>query len=457
MMLAYMPSPKPDLTLLRGGTIVTRDPAAPAQFDGDLLIRGSEIAEVAPAIVPPPGSRVVDVGGKIVSPGLIDTHRHTWQSLLRYLGADWTLSDYGPAAFGKYAPNYTPDDVYIAVLAGLAEALDAGITQLFDWNHNVPTKEHAEAAIQAHRDSGMRVVFGIGESPHAWRSTYGEPDEAGVEAYLGLVESLCKEQYRTEATLLTAAMAARGPEKSSIDTLRSQWDVARRLGIRLSVHVGNGPAGRTRPIAKLADAGLLGADVTYVHCNSLADDEIRLIVDSGGSASVAPVVESNMGHGPLAIARLLSFGLLPSLSVDTCVNAAGDLFGAMHTAVAVTRGEQHAEYLERGERTPRISLPVTQVLDMATVAGARANGLEAVSGALVAGRQADIVIYDTSRANLFPLDDAAAAIVMGAHPGNVESVFVAGRQLKRGGQVTHLDVAELKHRALESAARVTAA
>lgn len=439
--------------LLKGGTLVTMDRARPDEFVGDLLIRDDLIAEIGTSIEPPPGANVIDVTGSIVIPGLVDTHRHSWQALLRFAGVDWTIPQYGPAMFGNYGPRFTANDMYLSLRVALAEAVDSGITQLLDWNHNLTNPAHVEATVRAHLDSGMRVVFGYGESPTAWLGTYsaahhGEPDD-----YLQRVRAFREHGFPDAGGRLTLAMAVRGPEKSPLEVVEAQWRTARDLGIRLSVHVGNGPNGRQRAVAGLSDAGLLGDDTTYIHCSTIADDEIAMIADSGGTASVAPVVEANMGHGPLALGRLIAAGVPASLSVDTCANAGGDLFGAMRAAVMITRSQDHQEHLERGEWAAGVSLPVKDALALATIGGARANGLTESTGSLTVGKQADVVVLSTRQPNMFPTNSAIGAVVAGAHPGNVDSVFVGGRALKRNGRLLD-DPEQLRVQASAAAARL---
>lgn len=425
--------------LLKGGTVVPVDPAFPAQFTGDVLVEGNRIAAVAPRIdVDPAGAEIVDVSGCIVAPGFVDTHRHTWQSLLRHLGADWAIADYGPAVFGRYGPRYTPDDMYVALRLGLAEALDAGITQVFDWNHNLNTPDHADETVRAHRDSGARVVLGYGQSSADWHRTYGT-DAAHPPSED--IHRLREGPYAADTGLTTLAMAARGPEKASAEVAAAEWRQARDLGLRISVHVGNGIRAASKPVRQLHDQGLLGPDTTYVHCSSTTDAELALIAGSGGTASCAPAIESAMGHGHPAIGRLMAAGVVPSLSVDTCVTTGGDLFGVMRVALAATRAAANGAMLARGQAVAAVTLRAAEVLSMATHEGARANGTDRISGTLTPGKDADIVVVRAAGApNLTPLNDAVAALVTAAHPGNVDSVYVAGTAVKRDGRLLGADL-----------------
>jgi cytosine/adenosine deaminase-related metal-dependent hydrolase len=399
-------------------------------------------------------TNVIDARGKIVIPGLVDTHRHLWQSVLRYVGADWTIAQYAAAAFGELGPRYTPDDMYVAVRLGLAEAVDAGVTQVFDWNHNLNTPDHADETVHAHADSHARVILGYGQGAAQWAQTYADTSLSAATAPSRDIVRLRDRYYAARGGLGALALAARGPEKAPLPIAAAEWAQARELGIRISVHVGNGLRARQRPIAQLRDARLLRDDTTYVHCSSLSDDEIALIAESGGAASCAPEVESNMGHGRPAMSRLLRAGIQPSLSVDTCTNVSGDLFAVMRSALAQMRQDEHAESHERGAALTSLSSGSHQVLELATLAGAAANGLSATTGSLSPGKAADVVIFSCDAPNMFPMTFAAGTIVKGAHAGNVETVLIDGRAVKRDGRLVGTDLADLRRRAEDTRDRL---
>ena len=235
-------------------------------------------------------------------------------------------------------------------------------------------------------------------------------------------------------------MAVRGPEYSSIEACVDDWGQARELGIAVTVHVGGGLRGTQGGVAELGARNLLGPDTTYVHCNMLSDAELDLIAAAGGRASVSPEVEANMGHGPAATARLRSRGIPTGLSADVCTNVGGDLFGAMRVAIALQRGADHAAALSGGETLDAVSLTARDVLAMATVDGARACGLDDRIGTLEVGKQADVLVLYADTVNLAPMSDPVGAVVHAAGTRNVDSVFVAGRPIKRDGNFVEIDV-----------------
>ncbi|WP_220793510.1 amidohydrolase family protein [Nocardioides stalactiti] len=428
-------------TLLRGGWLVTMVPGS-EPVRGDLLIDGDRIAAVG-RVDDVAGAEVVDARHRIVLPGLIDSHRHLWQSSLRTIACDWTLGEYFARMRGRYGGLFRAEDIGAGTLLGAVEALDSGITTVVDWSHNLHSPEHADAAWEALRAAGGRAVFAYG-------ATNAQALREDVGPHTRDVARLRNGVAADDGARVTLAMAVRGPEFTSIDNCASDWALARELGVPVTVHVGGGLRGTQGGVAELSRHGLLGADTTYVHCNMLSDVELDLIAAAGGRASVSPEVEANMGHGPPATARLRARGIPTGISADVCTNVGGDLFGAMRVAIALQRGSDHAAALARGETLAAVSMRAREVLELATVDGARAIGLGDRIGTLEVGKQADVLLLRTDLANLSPVGDPIAAVVHAAGPQNVESVYVAGRPVKRDGHLVDVDVPAVIARAQAS-------
>jgi 5-methylthioadenosine/S-adenosylhomocysteine deaminase len=418
-------------TLLAGGWVLSMAPGAdPAR--GDVLVEGDRIAAVGD-VGAVADADVVDARDRIVLPGLVDTHRHLWQSALRGIACDWTLGQYFARVRGSFGGAFRPADTYAGTLLGAVEALDAGITTVVDWSHNLNGPEHADAGWQALTDAGGRAVFAYGASNEQALGRDVGPhtrDVARLRAGVG----------RDDGGRVTLGMAVRGPEFSPIDTAVADWALARELGVPVTVHVGGGLHGAQGSVAELARRGLLGPDTTYVHCNLLSDAELDAIAAAGGRASVSPEVEANMGHGPAATTRLRSRGIPTGLSADVCTNVGGDLFGAMRVALALERGGAHAAALAAGTTLDRVPLTAADVLAMATLEGARACGLEDRVGSLVPGKQADVVLLRTDAPNLTPVGNPIGAVALAAGTQNVDGVMVAGRWVKRDGRYVHRDL-----------------
>ena len=444
-------------TLLRGGMIIPIKGDLPAEFVGDLLIEDGKIAAIGPALaVSSDYAEIVDMTGHILTPGFVDTHRHMWQSIFRYAGTDWILADYANAMWRILGPVFEPEDTYLSLRIGLAEALNAGVTQVYDWNHNINSPDHADAAIAAHRDSGARVILGYGQASQTWAQILDPAIGASIEPPSRDIFRLREEYYSSEDQLLTLGLAARGPECSPMDIVAEEARQAAEMGLRSCVHVGNGSWGHMGPIRMMLDAGCDGSTVTWVHCNSVSDAEFDLIRDTGGSVSSATELEQHMGHGHPAIERCLVRGIRPALSVDTCVNVSGDIFSIMRAALSSVRGDVHQRLIDEGGDSSSVPATTLDVLEFGTLSGAVANGLGEITGSLEVGKKADIVAIDCLAPNLMPMTYAAGSVVMGAHPGNVVAVLVAGEFVKRDGKLVNLDLRDLAAQATSTRDRLFA-
>jgi 5-methylthioadenosine/S-adenosylhomocysteine deaminase len=231
-------------TLIRDATIISVDPEIGDLHRGDILIDGTKIAAIAPSISAD-DAEIVDGTNKIAIPGFIDTHRHTWESLLRNTGPDWTLAQYFTGVRVVMGGLYTPEDNYIGNLLGALDSLDAGITTLYDWSHNNNSPEHADAAIQGLRDAGLRAVFGYGNSNAEWFPPSDKPTNYDD------IRRVRMQHLSSDDGLITMAVASRGPQFTSLDITEDDFRVARELGIRITVHVGDGLWGMNKPVEQM--------------------------------------------------------------------------------------------------------------------------------------------------------------------------------------------------------------
>jgi cytosine/adenosine deaminase-related metal-dependent hydrolase len=216
---------------------------------------------------------------------------------------------------------------------------------------------------------------------------------------------------------------------------------------------GRGP--KYRAIRQMNERDALGPDLTFVHCNSSGDDEIKMMADAGVTVSLGVQVEQmTLGYGDLPVDRLLNAGIKPSLSSDTETKGASDMFSQMRLLLAAYRA-----FTSNGHSKARRAsemLTTRDVLECATIVGARANGLEKRIGSLSPGKRADIIFIKATDLNLMPVHDAVAAVVAAAHPGNVDSVMVNGRFRKRGGALVDQNIARIRELAYASQQYLTA-
>ena len=412
-------------TLITGGAVVSIDPAIGDLDRGDVLISDGVIVEVAEHI-DAPDAAVIDATDRIVMPGFVDTHRHTWQTAFRGIGADWTFAEYLVGMHDTVKPHYQPEDIYLGNLLGRLEALHSGVTTMLDWFHAALTPEHTDAALAALRDAPGRSIFCF--SP-GFRTS--DPIEAELRRVRASV---------SDDGLVTMALGLRGPEMTTMDVTATDLKLADELGLRSSVHIETDG----RPIAELLAYGLLWGTTTFVHANGISDDQLRMLADAGSSVSISPDVELKMGIGWPMTGRMLAAGLRPTLSTDDSPAAGGDMFATMRTAYAVQRG------LDGG-------LDSRDLLEFATIDGARACGLADRTGSLTPGKDADIILLRTDDPTVFPVANRPGTIVSAGHPGLVDTVLVAGRVVKRAGRLVDVPVSAFQASLLESRRRIAAA
>jgi 5-methylthioadenosine/S-adenosylhomocysteine deaminase len=406
------------------------DPHIGDLASGDVLIEDDRIAGVDRHI--DADAEVVDATGRIVIPGFVDTHRHTWEAAIRNCAPNATLDDYFVEILDTYAPLYRAEDVYASNLAGSLECLNAGITTLVDWSHINNTPEHPDAAIRALQETGIRAQYAYGSAntslaDYWFDSTIAIPRDD--------VRRVRETYFSSDSGLLTMALATRGTGFCKDEVVQAEWGLARELGIPITVHVAMGRlAGRFGMISALSKLHLLGPDTTYIHCCYFSDEEWQLVADSGGTISIAPQVEVQMGHGWPPVVKAMEYGLRPSLSIDVVTTVPGDMFTQIRSAFGTERARANAVWWERNEPA-RDLLTARQMLEMATINGAHVAGVEDRTGSLTPGKQADVVILDATALNMTPIHDPVAAVTLSADVSNVDAVLVAGEFRKRDGRL----------------------
>jgi 5-methylthioadenosine/S-adenosylhomocysteine deaminase len=417
--------------LLRGGHVLTVDPQLGDLPKGDVLIDGDTIVAVEPEI--DADAEVIDVSGDIVIPGFVDTHRHTWEAAIRGCAPNATLDDYFVEVLDSFAPLYRPEDVYASNLAGALECINAGITTLVDWSHINNTPEHPDAAIRGLYEAGIRAQYAYG-SANTSLNDYWNQSKISIPA--DDVRRVRDTYFSSDDRLLTMAMATRGPGFCVDDVVRNEWNAARELGLPITVHVAMGRlAGRFGMVKQLNDLGLLGPDTTYIHCCYFSDEEWRMVADSGGTISIAPQIEAQMGHGWPPVNKAREFGLRPSLSIDVVTTAPGDMFTQIRSAFGCERARVNRICWEANTEVPENMLTARDMLEMATINGAHVAGLERRTGSLTPGKKADVVVIDAHALNVAPVIDPVAAVTLCADVSNVDTVIIDGKIQKRDGKL----------------------
>jgi 5-methylthioadenosine/S-adenosylhomocysteine deaminase len=405
--------------LLKGGVVLSLDRQVGDFARADVLIEDGKIRAIAPDLpVASDTTAVIEAANRIVLPGFIDTHHHFYQGLLRSILTNGLLNpDYNRDIGNTLTPAYAPADAYAGVLATALGMIDMGTTTAVDTSQVSHTPEHSDACIRALQESGIRAVYAY------WRGS------GPGSQYPQDIVRLRRSYFNSEDQLLTLAMGATLDPKV--------FAYAREVGVRTVSH---GVSNNTeRTLLELARAGLLRPGDQYIHCTHLSDAAWRAIKDSGGRVSIAPAIEMAMGHGLPPIQDSLDHGIRPSLSSDVDATMAQDPFTIMRAAFTL----QRLSLLQRartGEQNLPPLLTCRDVLEFATIEGARCADLERKVGTLTPGKEADVVLLAADRINVWPLNNAPGAVVNVMNPGHVETVLIAGKVKKWRGNLVGVDL-----------------
>ena len=426
-----MSSPDNRPVVLRGGTVLTMDDAHTVLPGADVLVVDGKIAAVGTALEVPAGTEEVDATGGVVMPGMIDTHRHMWQTAMRGYGADWTLTQYFVWYYLEHGKTFRPEDVHAGNLLSAWEGLEAGVTTTVDWSHGLQTVEHAEAAADALLAVPGRFVLAYGNiqaGPWEWTA------DPAVQAFL--------ERRQDEGKLgLQLAFDVTGdpafPEKPA-------FEVARELGLPVTTHAGVWGATSDASIQLMHDGGFMTPETVYVHAASLSTDSYHRIAATGGSVSVSTESEQSAGQGYPPTWQVRKHGIPVSLSMDTSVWWSADLFSAMRTTLGADRSREHLEAHVEGNTVTQVHLRAEQVVDWATRGGAAALGRDDL-GSLEPGKTADVLLIKNDASPVsFPLLNPYGHVAFQAQRGDVHTVLVGGRVVKSEGRLVGYDGAAVR-------------
>lgn len=436
--------------LIKGAIVLTMDEAIGGFRDADVLVEGDRIAAVGPNLAAD-DAETIDGRGRIVIPGIVNGHMHTWQTGLRSLCSNMTLLEYFRWVHRGLATAFRPEDIYIATLAGALGQINAGATTLGDWCHNNPTPDHTDAAVDGLFESGIRAVFLHG-SPKPDPKP-GEPHFSEIPHPRYEIERLMKTRFTGRDQLVTLGMAILGPHYSTMEVSRADFQLARELGLVASMHQGGGEAKTPGGWERLEEEGLVGAGVNVVHGNNLTDEQMKRFVDAGVSFTVTPENEMIQGHGWPVTARVIAAGGQPTFGIDIESVVSTDMFSVGRAALACERALENAAFRAEHGGIPDASKVTTKdALRWITIETARMLGIGDKVGSLTPGKQADIAVIDATGWNMWPVHDPYSTVIMQAGVGNVEHVLIGGTFRKRDGRLLWADTERVK-RDLEASGR----
>lgn len=421
--------------IFRNGLVLTMDDAHTVLPGADVLVVGDRIAEVGVGVAAPDDALEIDATDGILMPGMVDTHRHMWQTAMRGYGADWTLTQYFVWYYLESGKLFRPEDVYAGNLLGAIEAIDAGVTTTVDWSHGLQTPDHADAAVDALEAVPGRFVLAYGniqQGPWEWATS---PEFRDFH------------RRRIDGGKLAGFQMAFDVTGDPAFPERAAFEVAREVGAAVTTHAGVWGATNDDGIRLMHEGGFMTPSTVYVHAATLTHDSYNRIAATGGSVSVSTESEQSAGQGYPPTWQLRHHDIPVSLSMDTSVWWSGDLFSAMRSTLGADRSREHLEAHAKQDTITHCHLRAEQVVEWATRGGARALGMDSTIGALTPGRQADIVLIKNDASPvMFPILNPHGHVVFQAQRGDVHTVLVGGRVVKRDGRLVDVDLAAARAR-----------
>jgi cytosine/adenosine deaminase-related metal-dependent hydrolase len=416
--------------VLRNGTVLPMDDTRQILPRADVLVVDDRIAAVGTNLTVPEGTAEIDATDGIVMPGMIDTHRHMWQTAMRGYGADWTLTQYFVWYYLESGKHFRPEDVSAGNVLAAIEAIDAGVTTTVDWSHGLQTVDHADAAVDALRSVPGRFVLAYGNIQQAPAEWTGTPEFRAFVNRRITGDDMLGFQLAFDVTGDPAF-----PEKPA-------FEVARDLGVPVTTHAGVWGATNNDGVKLMYDNGFMTPETVYVHAATLSTDSYHRIAATGGSVSVSTESEQSAGQGYPPTWAIRQHGIPVSLSMDTSVWWSGDLFSAMRTTLGADRSREHMAAHAKGETITHSSLRAEHVVNWATRGGAHALGRDSDLGSIEVGKKADLVLIKNEHSPVsFPLLNPYGHVAFQAQRGDVHTVLVNGRVVKHNHRLVGVDLA----------------
>jgi len=437
--------------LLQNGWICPFDDSGRELERGWVLLRDGFVEAVGDGS-PPHAEEIVDLRGAVVTPGLVNTHHHLYQTLTRARAQEATLFEWLRELYPVWA-RIDADAEYAAARTGLAELALSGCTTVFDHHYVFPRGRPGlwEAEVQAARELGVRIVASRG-SMDLGESDGGLPPDSLVESIdevLADTERLAGMQ--DQDGMVQLAVAPCSPFSVTRELMRESAELARRLGLRLHTHLAETVEENAycfelygcSPVDYLEQLGWVAGDVWCAHCVHVSAEDVGAFGRAGLGVAHCPTSNLRLGAGVAPVRELLDAGAPVGLGVDgSASNERSDLFFEVKQALLVARG--------RGGPT---AVTVREALRLGTRGGAAVLGRDDV-GQLAPGKRADVAVWRTDGLELGGAEaDPVAGLVLSA-PHRVDRLYVGGKEVVRGGRLVRADEEEIAREHRRQAARL---
>ncbi len=434
-----------EILIKNAEVVVTMNPARQELHGADVLIRGGVIAAVGAGIVAP-GAQVVHARGCVVTPGLVNTHHHLYQTLTRAVpgGQDALLFGWLKTLYPIWA-RFGPDEMFTSAQVGLAELALSGCSLTSDHLYLFPNGARLDDTIAAAQQVGLRFhptrgAMSIGQSAG------GLPPDILVEREAAILNDMIRvidaHHDPREGSMCRVGLAPCSPFSVSRDLMRETAVLARDKGVMLHTHLAENDEDIAYSLEKFGcrpgqyaeDLGWTGDDVWHAHCVKLDAHEIDLFARSGTGVAHCPCSNCRLGSGIAPVRAMRDAGVKVGLGVDgSASNDAGNLVGEARAAMLLQRVARGAD-----------AMSAREALEMATLGGARVLGRDDC-GVIEEGKRADIAIWDMSGIEAAGNWDPVAALML-CGPLRVRDLFVEGRAVVAGGRMQTLDLEALSAR-----------
>jgi 5-methylthioadenosine/S-adenosylhomocysteine deaminase len=440
--------------LIDNATIVTLNPNRDIIKEGALAILDDKIVAIGPSSrvrsAYPLAEKTIDASGMVVFPGLINTHTHLFQTLLKGLGDDRVLSDWFASMTGPSAVHLTEDDVYQASRIGVLDAIRSGTTTMLDYMYPHPRPRLGDQVIRAFSELGIRGILGRGM--HNCGEEFGVP--TGIMQDVDTIIEDCRRLHETydegPGGRIRVWLAPAAVWSNDADCLKAVRSLASSLGTGITVHISETPFDReaaeklhgSPDMEALERLGVLGPDVLLVHCVYLINREIRVCKDLDVKVSHNPVSNMYLSSGVAPIPRMIETGITVGLATDGAAsNNSQDMIETL----------KFCALLHKVDTLDPTIITAEKVLEMATIDGARALGLEDEIGSLEIGKKADLFIFDPlSSPKSVPLHHPVSTLVYSSSEENIKTVIIDGKVVMEDGVIQTAD----EEKVLRSAQKV---
>ncbi|TGD44224.1 8-oxoguanine deaminase [Pseudotabrizicola sediminis] len=428
-----------EILIRNADVVVTMDATRRELAGADVLLRGGVIAAVGPGLEAP-GAEVVEARDCVVTPGLVNTHHHLYQTLTRAVpgGQDALLFGWLQTLYPIWA-RFGPEEMFVSAQVGLAELALTGCSLSSDHLYLYPNGARLEDTIEAARTIGLRFhptrgAMSIGVSDG------GLPPDALVEREADILEDMIRvvDAFHdpAEGAMVRVGLAPCSPFSVSRDLMREAALLARDKGVMLHTHLAENDEDIAYSLAKFGvrpgqyaeDLGWTGPDVWHAHCVKLDGAEIDLFARTRTGVAHCPCSNCRLGSGIAPVRAMRDAGVPLGLGVDgSASNDAGNLIGEARQALLLQRVARGAD-----------AMSAREALEIATLGGAQVLG-QPDCGSLQPGKRADVAIWDISGIESAGSWDPVAALVL-CGPGRVRDLFVDGRRVVAGGQMVTVDL-----------------